>query len=64
MKIFEVHYQSPEGPKVTKIKVVDAHNATRIIADLMKNGLSVDRQDDILYLPPHSIIAITYAKKA
>ena len=62
MTTLEIHYNSPEGVKITTIKTDE--DALKIIEGLKKDGgLNVIRKFDQLYIPWHSIISITHRKE-
>lgn len=60
MNYIEIHYQSPEGPKVTVVKTQELPG--KVAQDAVSKGFVVDRGTDNLYIPGHSIISITYRK--
>lgn len=55
-----IHYNSPEGPKESNIS--SDEDALKLIKGWVTAGVNIIRETDQLYIPPHSIIAVTHVK--
>jgi len=54
----EIHYQTPEGPRVYKTKT--PYDGLKEAILLSKSGFNIIRETDCVYIPPNSILAINY----
>ena len=55
-----IHYNTPEGFKETEFKT--EFDGLKEAHEISKRGMNIVRQSDQLYVPPQSIIAISYSK--
>lgn len=60
MTRLRVSYQTPEGPKYTEL--MTEFDGLKTAQELAAKGFNLVREGDQLFIPAHSIIAISHVK--